>query len=224
MKLRKYKNPSKKFREVQKNDSDQELYELVNRYVKGFDVAGAEHARSASSMRDDFLEVRKDCISITIHAGETQPAESIWEAVYELNADRIGHGLTLIENHALERKFLDRGIGIELCPSSNYQIIGYDDPWIEVYPGKTYPLRHYLDVGLKVTLNTDNRGISHTNLSHEFIKASHMTDHGLSLFDALQLSKNSLDISFFDHDTKERLQANAQVKLDSLLQELFNKE
>ncbi len=209
------------FLDLQKNCSDPELSSLVNQYIRGFDVAGEEHARSAKSLRDDFIEVLKECISITIHAGETQDATSIWDAVYALNADRIGHGLTLIDNPALVRKFLDRRIGIELCPSSNYQIIGYDDFCAGVRTGRVYPLKRYLDDGLKVTVNTDNRGISRTTLAHEFVKASHMTEERLSVLDALQLCKNSLDISFFSYDTKERLYTTADTTLEDLIHKLL---
>jgi adenosine deaminase len=221
-KIKEIQQTIKYFLDIRRNCNDPELKALVAQYVRGFDVAGPEHARSAKNLRKYFLEILKDCFPITIHAGETQNAESIWDAVYALNADRIGHGLTLIDNPALVRKFLDRRIGIELCPSSNYQIIGYDDFCAEVRTGRVYPLKRYLDDGLKVTVNTDNRGISRTTLAHEFVKASNMTKERLSVLDALQLCKNSLDISFFSYDTKERLYTTADTMLELLIRELLS--
>jgi adenosine deaminase len=75
-----------------------------------------------------------------------------------------------------------------------------------------------LQGGLKVTVNTDNRGISRTSLSGEFVKASRMTDGGLSLLEALQLCKNSIDVSFFDHTTKERLYQKAHEQIQHWLE------
>jgi adenosine deaminase len=65
------------------------------------------------------------CIHVTIHAGETESVDNIWQAVYHLSADRIGHGLKLLDKPELIPRFIDKNIGIEMCPSSNDQIIGY---------------------------------------------------------------------------------------------------
>lgn len=210
------------FVEIKENCGDPHFERLLNQYIRGFDVAGAENACPARRLRADVIEILKDCIPITIHAGETESVESIWEAVYELNADRIGHGLTLGDDASLMEKFLDRGIGIELCPSSNYQIVGYDDHRIGVHSGKQYPLKKFLDVGLRATINTDNRGISRTSLPKELIKASNLSDGGLTIIDALQLCKNSVDISFFKYETKEKLYRIANEKLEVLLSEFVS--
>ncbi|MCX7655957.1 MAG: hypothetical protein N2Z76_05490 [Treponemataceae bacterium] len=201
----------------QNQEEDPCFYKLFTNYIRGFDVAGDESTRTPQEIRKVFIPILKLCVPITIHAGETQDADQIWEAVYELNADRIGHGLTLINNEQLLKKFLDRNIGLELCPSSNFQIVGYDDFTFNIERKNIYPLIEYLRKGLKVTINTDNRGISRTNLCKEFIKASHMTPGGLSLLDALQLCKNSIDISFFHYDEKRRLHTRAQEKLSHWL-------
>lgn len=134
---------------------------LFKKYFRGFDLAGDESAKSPKEVREQFLEIMKDCYNITIHAGETAPAENIWEAVYHLTAERIGHGLKLIEKEDLMVKFLERGIGIEMCPSSNYQIVGYRDNYFSGTQNMPdYPLKKYLDCELKVSVNTDNPGIS----------------------------------------------------------------
>ena len=197
---------------------DSQLQDLFTTYFKGFDVAGAEQVRRPSEIRNAFIDILKECKPITIHAGETENAESIWEAVYELNADRIGHGLSLYQNKPLLAKFREKAIGIELCPTSNFQIVGFNDYHLHITNKQTYPLREYLDQKLKVTLNTDNRGISRTTVSKEFLKASHMTESGLSLLDALQLCKNSIDVSFFDHSTKEQLYLQSQEKIKHWLE------
>jgi adenosine deaminase len=202
------------------NNSDDEFKKIFTTYVKGFDVAGDESVRSPHEMRNAFIPHLQQCLPITIHAGENQEADKIWEAVYELNSDRIGHGLSLINNEALLKKFVDRNIGIELCPSSNFQIIGYHDYELNAGGEKEYPLQEYLERGLKVTLNTDNRGISRTSLCNEFVKASHMTQGGISLLEALQLCKNSIDISFFSYEEKQSLYETAEKQLIKWLEGL----
>ncbi len=193
-----------------------------NRYADlllGFDLAGNENVKSPSQLREAFLPVMDKCMNITIHAGETAPADSIWQAVYSLNAERIGHGLKLNENPNLKKKFLDRGIAIEMCPSSNFQIKGFRDNY---YPQQTeqfeqYPLKDYLDYGLKVTVNTDNMGISRTSLSNEYLKAARLSKKGLSIMDILQLVKNGFNTSFASFETKKRLIIDSEKEILNIL-------
>ena len=171
---------------------------LKNKLV-GIDVAGDESANSPKQLREMLMPFLQECIHITIHAGETQPVDNIWEAVYHLSADRIGHGLKLLNREELIPRFVEKNIGIELCPSSNRQIVGYGRENDE-----EYPLKKYLNRGLKVTINTDNQGISRTSMSEEFYEAARLCN-GLSLWDCFVLIRNSLIISFADMKTKLRL-------------------
>lgn len=176
-----------------------ELMETNKRFeqkLAGIDLAGSEDARSPSELRAYFMPFLKQCLRITIHAGETESAENIWEAVYHLSADRIGHGLKLIEHPELLKRFVDKHIGIEMCPSSNNQIVGFHD--------ETYPLKAYMGAGLKVSINTDNVGISRTTLTGEFIKAAELCG-GLSLWECLVLIRNSLITAFIDAKNQKRL-------------------
>lgn len=195
---------------------------LFKKYFRGFDLAGDERATAARDMRDDFLNAMKDCLNITIHAGETVSVESIWEAVYYLNAERIGHGLTLIDNPGLMDKFLERSIGIEMCPSSNYQIVGFKDNYLKeaTFSLNEYPLKHYLDKELKVSINTDDPGISLTNISQEYLKAARMTRGGLSKWEILQLVCNGFRTAFYPYQQKKDLIHEAEV----CLSELINKD
>ena len=160
------------------------------------------------------MPLLKRCMKITIHAGETEGAESIWEAVYHLSANRIGHGLKLLDRPELLQRFIDTGIGIEMCPSSNDQIVGFSRV------KDSYPLREYLARGLKVTLNTDDCGISRTYLTNEFIKASRMCS-GLTLWDIIVLIRNSLSISFCDRETKCHLMHEFEDSIIKICQEEF---
>ena len=171
--------------------------DLFKERFVGFDLAGAESVRSPKELREAFETLHKRCLNLTIHAGETAEAESIWEAVYYLNADRIGHGLKLLEQPDLLNRFVDHRIAIEMCPSSNFQICGFQDKSVP-NSGKwpIYPLPQYLQEGLRVTINTDNPGISRTDFSMEYLKAAKMAPSGISKWDILQLINNSFAVTF----------------------------
>lgn len=160
------------------------------------DLAGTEGTVAPKEVREAFLPLLEQCMYITIHAGETESVENIWQAVYYLSADRIGHGLKLPNNPELMKRFLDKRIGIELCPSSNIQVVGVFQP--------EYPLRSFLEQGLKVTVNTDNMGISKTTMTQEFYVAARLFPN-LTLWDSLVMIRNSISVSFAGEETKSRL-------------------
>ncbi len=187
---------------------------MVASKICGIDLAGNESSSNPASLRDLFMPLLERCMKITIHAGETEGAESIWEAVYHLSANRIGHGLKLLDRPELLQRFIDTGIGVEMCPSSNDQIVGFSKT------KDSYPLKEYLAQGLKVTLNTDDCGISRTNLTNEFIKASQMCQN-LTLWDAIVLIRNSLSIAFCDRETKCRLMHQFEDEILKICQEEF---
>lgn len=192
---------------------------LFKKYFRGFDLAGNERAAAARDMRDNFLNAMRDCQNITIHAGETDSVESIWEAVYYLNAERIGHGLTLIDNTDLMDKFLERSIGIEMCPSSNFQIVGFRDNYLpdETFSLNDYPLKQYLDKELKVSINTDDPGISLTNITNEYLKAARMSEGGLSKWQILQLICNGFRTAFYPYQQKKEMIHEAEQCLSELI-------
>lgn len=179
----------------------------------GIDLAGNEGATKPSELREDFMPLLEKCVNITIHAGETESVDSIWEAVYHLSADRIGHGLKLLDNEELLNRFINKNIGIEMCPSSNYQIVGFDNE-------KKYPLYEYMNRGLKVSINTDDQGISKTNLTKEFITASKLCPE-LTLWDFIVLIRNSISIAFCDSKTKNTLMHSFEDEILNILQEIL---
>jgi len=185
----------------------------------GFDLAGNEERRRPAEIRQDFLPLLERCLQITIHAGETAPAESIWEAVYHLQADRIGHGLKLKDQPELLRRFVDRRIAVEMCPSSNYQIVGFQDslsPTTKHLP--TYPLKEYLQQGLKVCVNTDNPGISRTDFTRELHIAARLSPNGLGLWDIFQLLRNGFTAGFCKREDRQRILRTAEQEIMRLLQ------
>lgn len=187
-------------------------YPDFSKYFVAVDVAGNEKAKSPMALRDNFMPLLERCTKVTIHAGESDTVKSIWEAIYCLNADRIGHGLNLKDKEELYKRFFDKKIGIELCPSSNDQIIGFDVG--------SYPLKEYMEQGLRVTINTDDCGISRTTLSNEFLKAAEMCPD-LTLWDCIVLIRNSLCIAFCDEETKSKLMHSFEDEMLELFSEIF---
>lgn len=180
-------------------------------FIVGFDIAGNEGAAKPAALRSKLIPLLEACVHMTIHAGEDQPVKNIWEAAYELNADRIGHGLTLIDDENLMNRFRDRNIFIELCPSSNFQIRDYSNSNL------IYPLRFYLEKGLKITLNTDNPGMSRTTISHEFYKMVEYAD--LTKMELLVLIRNSFQGSFLPKNEKKVLIVEVENEIYKLLTE-----
>lgn len=194
-------------------------HEDFKSFFRGFDVAGNESVKSPKEMREDFMEILKECYNITIHAGENQPVDNIWQAVYHLNAERIGHGLSLENNEDLLNKILERGIGIEMCPSSNFQIVGFRDNYMkeETSHLPSYPLKKYLDKDIIVSVNTDDPGISLTNMTMELHKAARLTEGGLSKWEILQIICNGFRSAFYPYEMKKQLIRSAESELGELI-------
>jgi adenosine deaminase len=165
--------------------------------VVGVDLAGFEDATTrAHYFRDDFKPVHRCGLALTVHAGENDDAEGIWSAVLELNARRLGHALSLRESDDLLRAVADRGIALEMCPYANLQIKGYPlDAATTANPTTRYPLLGYLRAGLRVTVNTDNIGISAASLTDNLLLAARLCP-GLTRLDVLRLQRHALDAAF----------------------------
>lgn len=194
--------------------------ELLGDFVFGLDLAGDEGTNFPELLAPHFIPAFKACLKVTIHAGEGEPVESIWDAAYHLHADRIGHGLSILENERLRDRFRDRGTCIELCPTSNREVVGFADPeWPESKKFNHYPLASFLSAGLSVVVCTDNPGISRTTLADEFVVASRMTEGGISKWTALALIRESFNKSFAPAKLREKLLAEAEhLVLDGCLE------
>lgn len=187
-------------------------------FLLGLDLAGDEGTQDPSSLAPGFVPAFEACTPITIHAGEGESAENIWQAAYHLHADRIGHGLTLADHPDLAARFRDRGICLELCPSSNREVVGFYDPAFPASKGlPRYPLRQFLSAGLPLTLCTDNPGISRTTLAGEYLVAARMTEGGLSQWECLALMRQAFLHSFLPSDQREELLKAADHRVFQLM-------
>jgi adenosine deaminase len=131
-----------------------------NRGVVGFDLAGSESGNPAKLHRQAFQLVIDNNINCTAHAGESFGPDSVHQALHKCGAHRIGHGTRLVENGDLLNYVNDHRIPLEVCPSSNMQTRAAAS-W------ETHPVDFYVDYGLRVTINTDNRLMSDTTVTRE---------------------------------------------------------
>jgi adenosine deaminase len=175
-------------------------------FLLGLDLAGDEGTHNPAALATGFAPAFAECLPLTIHAGEGEAAQNIWQAAYHLHADRIGHGLTLAEHTQLAARFRNRGICLELCPSSNREVVGFFDPAYPATEGlPRHPLRRFMQQGLPLTLCTDNPGISRTSMADEYLAAARMSESGLSLWETMALTRQAFVHAFLPAADREAL-------------------
>jgi len=165
-----------------------------NRGVVAFDLAGAEYDYPAKDHLPAFQLVRDNNINVTIHAGEAYGPQSVHQAIHVCGAHRIGHGCRLREDGDLLHYVNDHRIPLECCPSSNVQTGAVRDL-------ASHPMKLYLDLGLRVTVNTDNRLITDTTVSKELWLCH--TQMGMELRDIKRILTNGFKASFIPFHVKQ---------------------
>lgn len=186
-----------------------------NRGVVAFDLAGAEYDYPAKHHKAAFQLVRDNNINVTIHAGEAYGPESIAQAIHDCGAHRIGHGCRLREDGDLLHYVNDHRIALECCPSSNVQTGAVKDL-------STHPLKLYYDLGLRVTINTDNRLITDTTVSKELWLAH--TQMGLSLTDVKRMILNGVKAAFLPFHIKQQYVRRMAKELEAFDEERLERE
>ena len=182
--------------------------EFKNDGVVAFDLAGAEKGYSASLHAEAFRYAREHNLAVTVHAGEGDGAHSIHEAVHICGADRIGHGTRLIEDPELTQYVNDRRIALEVCLTSNVQTRVADSY-------ASHPFREYFDRGLNVTLNTDNRLMSATTLTDEYVYAA---EHlGFTVEELAGIALNGFESAFLPWEDRLVLIEDASDKIEELI-------
>ncbi len=163
------------------------------RNVAGIGIGGDERRAEPQQFREMYEYAAQHGLRLTVHAGETVGAESIWGALRELKADRIGHGLHASDDPELVRYLAERQIPVEVCITSN------------VMTGccstvEQHPIRRLFDAGVRVTLNTDDPDMFHTNLLREYRIAQQV--FGFSEAELRELARNSFRASFLPEEKK----------------------
>lgn len=182
--------------------------DFKNRGVVAFDLAGAEYDNPAKYHTDAFYKILNKNINCTIHAGEAFGPKSISQALHYCGAHRIGHGTRLIEDRDLMNYMNDHRIPLEICLKSNLQTKAIDKL-------ENHPLRKYYDLGLRVTINTDNRLVSNTTVTDELLLAAETFD--LDLTDLANIIINGFKSAFLPHNKKTRLLRSVMAELDEIL-------
>ncbi len=168
----------------------EEAVKYRERNVVGFGIGGDERRGPPAWFRDVYRYAAAHGLRLAAHAGESCGPESIWEAL-ELGAERIGHGLTAIQDPKLMARLRDEQVPIEICLTSNLRT-GCCAALA------AHPLRRYFDAGLLVTLNTDDPAMFSTSLAREYALAQ----QAFSFTDAelRTLAANSFRASFLPEE------------------------
>lgn len=181
--------------------------EYRDRGVVGFDIAGAEAGFPPTRHLDAFEYLRRENAHFTIHAGEGFGLPSIWEAIQWCGADRLGHGVRIVDDITigadgqpmlgrLAAYVRDRRIPLEMCPSSNVQT-GAAASIAE------HPIGLLRRLGFRVTVNTDNRLMSGTTMSREMTLLSEAFGYGLN--DLQWFTVNAMKSAFIPFDERLKI-------------------
>ncbi len=175
--------------------------------VVAFDLAGAEWNNPAEDHAEAFQLVRKNNVNSTVHAGEAYGPRSIHQAIHDCNAHRIGHGTRLREDGDLLNYLNDHRIPLEVCLKSNVQTRA-------VHSIEEHPLRSYMEYGLRVTLNTDNRLVTDTSCTEEFSLAVNTFD--LTFDDVRRLVLDGFKSAFMPFRKKREIMRKALQEFDEV--------
>jgi adenosine deaminase len=183
-----------------------------DRGVVGFDIAGAEAGYPPTRHLDAFQLVQRENFHTTIHAGEAFGLPSIWEAVQWCGAERLGHGVRIVDDiemvdgraklGRLATFLRDRRIPLEMCPTSNLNTGVCESI-------ATHPIGLLRQLRYRVTVNTDNRLMSNTTLSNEFAQLSEAFGYGWE--DVEWMTTNAMKSAFAPFDERLRI-INERIK------------
>ena len=166
------------------------------------DLAGDEYNFPGTLFESHFKQVVNAGLNVSVHAGEAAGPESVWHAIKELGATRIGHGVACAADQRLMDYMLENDISIESCLTSNYQTGTIKDL-------ATHPVKTFLANGLTVCLNTDDPAVENIELVGEYQLAQKVL--GFSLEQISQLQKNAVKMSFLSEQEKKAL---SKIKLN----------
>ena len=181
--------------------ANEETLALAKKYlvrdhgVTAMDLAGAEALFPTVNYLGLFEEAKTAGIPYTVHAGEADGPESVRAAI-QTGTKRIGHGVRSMEDESVMELIREKGITLEMCPTSNRQTHAIPDM-------KQYPLVRFLESGIRVTVNTDDMGIERTCLSKEFDYLKR--EFGLTEEQQKQVVLNAADAAFASEETKKML-------------------
>ena len=171
--------------------------DYIGKGVVAIDLAGAEGIVPLRNFSYVFDRARELHVPFTCHAGDSQDAETVRDAM-DFGAKRIGHGHHIFEDRELCERAIKENVTFEICPTSNIQCQSR-----ESY--ETHPAKAMLDMGMRVTINTDNMILSDIDLEKEYAHCLHEMD--FTMEDLIRCARNSVEAAFITAEERERLLA-----------------
>ncbi|MCE7585038.1 adenosine deaminase [Vibrio fluvialis] len=184
----------------------QELDAIMSQkdHIVAVDLAGDELGQPGDRFVSHFKQVRDAGLHITVHAGEAAGPESMWQAIRDLGATRIGHGVKAIHDPQLMDYLAKHRIGIESCLTSNIQTSTVESLAL-------HPLKRFLEYGVLACLNTDDPAVEGIELPYEYEVAALQT--GLSQEQIRQAQLNGLELAFLSDTDKQALKAKVAQRV-----------
>ena len=183
------------------DNANKELEALLSQreHITALDLAGDEALFPAKLFIQHFDRARHAGWHVIAHAGEITGPESIWQAIHDLGAERIGHAIRAREDPVLMNYLAEHQIGVESCLTSNVQTSSVADY-------ASHPLKIFLYNGMCATINTDDPGISGIDLPYEYNVAAPQA--GLTETQIRQAQINALEVAFLTSEEKQSLWKN----------------
>jgi adenosine deaminase len=164
--------------------------------IISIDLGGSEERFPAKPYKRVYERARKMGLHLVAHAGEAAGAESIWQAVNELRVEHIGHGVNAINEPKLLEHLRKHSIAIETCPTSNVRTR-------VVRTFKSHPVKVFHDLGLTITVNTDDPSMFGTDMNDEYSQLHRQL--GFSLSELFKLSLSAVNSSFLPDESKSMM-------------------
>lgn len=164
--------------------------------ILGVDLADSERDFPLREFVRPMLKAKEAGLKVTIHTGEDTPASYVRETIELVNPDRIGHGIHAIEDKEVVELLKERGITLEVNPWSNYLTNS-------VRTIEEHPLKKLFDLGVRVTINSDDPEVLETNLNNEYRIAHEVL--GMSMDDITLCNRYAYDASFIPEQEKQRV-------------------
>ncbi|MDP4172925.1 MAG: adenosine deaminase [Bacteroidota bacterium] len=175
-----------------------EVTPYLNKGIIGVGLGGSEKDFPAKPFKDVFLQAKRRGFRTVAHAGEADGAESVWSALIDLKAERIGHGVRAIEDNALVDYLREKQIPLEVCITSNIKTRIFSSL-------EEHPFDKFYKKGLMVTINSDDPTMFGSDITSEFELLADQL--GYSAKDLFSLTENAISSSFLDNCGKNEIKA-----------------
>ncbi|MBI5950627.1 MAG: adenosine deaminase [Chloroflexi bacterium] len=166
------------------------------RHIQAVDLADGELLYPMRDFVKPILKAKDAGLKVTIHSGEDTPASAVWDTVHAFQPDRIGHGIHSIEDMKVVDLLRERDITLEVNPWSNY--LTNSVPTIE-----SHPLKKLFDLGVHVTINSDDPEVLETNVNNEYRIAHEIL--GMSMDEIAACNRFAFESSFIEEAAKQRI-------------------